>query len=85
MQDGCRGVVSVARWTGLCRSSSSLYLSQRHTFQLRADRKDLKVLVGKLTCKLGGALQGTLPSLHHVYHLPGLQNQCGIHPAGWWC
>lgn len=58
MQDGCRGVVSVARWTGLCRPSSSLYLSQCHTFQLKAGRKDLMVLVGKLTCKLGKALQG---------------------------
>lgn len=82
MQDGCRGVVSVACWTGLCRSSSSLYLSQRHTFQLKADRKDLIVLVGKLTCKLGRALQETLPILNHMDHLPGLQNQCGFHPAG---
>lgn len=43
------------------------------------------VLVGKLTCTLDGALQGTLPSLNHMYHLPGLQNQGGIHPAGWCC
>lgn len=85
MQDGCRGVVSVARWTGLCRPSSSLYLSQCHTFQLKAGWKDLMVLVGKLTCKLGRALQGTLPILNHMYHLPGLQNQCGFHPTGWCC
>lgn len=66
-------------WT--LQASPLPLLSQRHTSQLKADGKDPVILVGKLTSKLGGALQRTLPSVNHMYHLPGLQNQCGAHPA----
>lgn len=42
------------------------------------------ILVGKLTSKLSGALQRTLPSLN-TSNLLGLQNQCSAHPAGFCC